>query len=400
MDCKDLKLLREKQQQLNELLREMEADCWLVYCREGSDPSTVLYVGYPMVGESAFFFTKELKKIAIVANYDRLAAEETGVFDQVIDYGLEGIEEPFHQVMAQLTPHTMALNYSIDDFLVDGLTYGLFRRIRELIKDENLDQRIVSAESILIPLRARKSPEELRRLQVAIDTTQTIFDEIAAFAKPGMTELEVGQFIHDRQVQYGTPAAFGDSAIVATGDMGVGHRMPGPYPIRVGDVLIVDMGVTYKGYTSDFARTYYMLRQGEKEPPADFQRQFAISHDATHKAIAAMAPGKLGHEIDQIAREHIRNCGIDPYANALGHQIGRREHDGGALLSPLVPRYGNKGMIPLEVGNVFTVEPFIYSRTTVDGMPPIGLEEDVLVTEDGVRLLTDPQHELICISSL
>jgi Xaa-Pro aminopeptidase len=63
-----------------------------------------------------------------------------------------------------------------------------------------------------------------------------------------------------------------------------------------------------------------------------------------------------------------------------------------------VPRYGKKGLIPLEPGNVFTVEPFIYSRTTADGAPPIGLEEDVLVTETGVALLTKPQMELICIA--
>jgi Xaa-Pro aminopeptidase len=56
-------------------------------------------------------------------------------------------------------------------------------------------------------------------------------------------------------------------------------------------------------------------------------------------------------------------------------------------------------MIPIESGNVFTVEPFIYSRTTEEGAPPIGLEEDVLVTETGVCVLTDPQMELICIGS-
>ena len=397
MDSMDLVLLNEKQQQLDGLLREMKADCWLVYCREGSDPSTVLYVGYPMVGESAFFFTRDLKKVAIVANYDRLAALEVGVFDEVIAYGLDGIEPPFRQVMARLAPRTIALNYSTDDFLVDGLTYGLFRRIREWIADEDLECRVMSAEPILVPLRARKSPEELRRLQIAIDTTQSIFDEIAAFARPGMTELDVGAFIHDRQVSYGVSGAFGDSAIVATGDVGVGHRTPGPHLLRAGDVLIVDMGVTYKGYTSDFTRTYYLLREGENEPPAAFRRQFAAARDATHKAIAAMAPGKLGHEIDRIARDHIRSCGIEPYANALGHQIGRRVHDGGALLAPLVPRYGKKGTIPLEPGNVFTVEPFIYSRTTADGAPPIGLEEDVLVTETGARVLTRPQEELICI---
>lgn len=399
MNSEDLLLVQEKQAQLDALLDSMQADCWIVYCREGSDPSTVLYVGYPMIGESAFFFTRDRKKIAVVANYDEAAAREVGVFDDVLAYGLDGIEDPFREVMARLAPRTIALNYSQDDFLVDGLTHGLFLRLQELIGDPSLQERAISAVPILVPLRARKSPEELRRLQIAIDTTQKIFDEIRDFVRPGMTELEVGAFIHDRQVHYGTPGAFGDGAIVASGDQGVGHRMPGPYPIRAGDVLIVDMGVTYKGYTSDFTRTFYLLAPGETQPPEAFQQQFAIAHDATHKAIAAIKPGALGHEIDHIAREHIRACGLEPYANALGHQIGRLAHDGGGLLSPLVPRYGNKGLVPLEAGNVFTVEPFIYSRTTADGAPPIGLEEDVLVTDDGVRSLTDPQHALICIGA-
>lgn len=398
MDERDLVLLGEKREQLDGLLAQMEADCWLVYCREGSDPSTLLYIGYPMVGESAFFFAKSGLKLAIVANYDRLAAEEVRVFDEVIAYGLDGIEKPFRAAMSRIAPKKIALNYSTSDFLADGLTHGLFRRIRELSNEPDLEARVVSAENLLVPLRARKTPEELRRIQVAIDTTQRIFEDVAGFAAPGMTELEVGAFIHDRQVEYGTPGAFGDSAIVATGDVGVGHRNPGPYPLRAGDVLIVDMGVTYRGYTSDFTRTYYLCREGEHEPPQLFQRQFAAARDATHKAIAAIRPGVLGYQVDQIAREHIRSCGIEPYANALGHQIGRRAHDGGSLLAPLVPRYGKKGLIPLEPGNVFTVEPFIYSRTTADGAPPIGLEEDVLVTETGVALLTKPQMELICIA--
>ena len=399
MNSNDLRLIEEKQAQLDELLAKMHADCWIVYCREGSDPSTVLYVGYPMVGESAFFFAKDGRKIAVVANYDRDAITETGVFDQVVSYGLEGITKSFQAVYKKLGPQTIALNYSSDDFLVDGLTYGLFRRLRELIGDPDLERRIISSADILIPLRARKTPEELRRLERAIEITQQIFNEIAEYTRPGMTEIEVGDFIHSRQVYYGVSAAFGESAIVAAGYMGVGHRFPGPNPLRAGDVMIVDMGVTVEGYTSDFARTYYLLRDGESAPPASFRQRFEIAHEATHMAIAAMAPGKLGWEIDKIARDYMITNGIDPYPNALGHQIGRRAHDGGGLLAPLVPRYGEKGMIPLEPGNVFTVEPFIYGRTTNGEAPPIGLEEDVLVTENGAHCLTQPQHELICIPS-
>ncbi len=397
MNREDLRLIAEKQAQLDELLSSMEADCWIAYCREGSDPSTVLYVGYPMVGESAFFFTKSGEKIAIVANYDRDAVAETEVFDEVLAYELEGIEGPFCRTFERVAPTRIALNFSTEDFLVDGLTYGLFRRLRQLVADRQLEDHVVSAESILLPLRARKTPEELRRIERAIQITHRIFDEIAGFARPGMTEIEVGEFIHERQVHYGAPAAFGESAIVAAGHMGVGHRFPGPYELKAGDVMIVDMGVSYRSYTSDFTRTFYFLRDGETKPPVHFQERFTAVRDATHLAIEAIRPGVLGWEIDKIARDHITDAGLPAYPNALGHQIGRRAHDGGGLLSPLVPRYGDKGKVPLEVGNVYTVEPFLYGRTGDGTTPPIGLEENVVVEEDGARVLTAPQSELICI---
>ena len=397
MNADDVRLLAEKQAQLDELTAGMEADCWLVFCREGSDPSTVLHVGYPMVGESAFFFTKGGEKVAVVANYDHDAIAETGVFDTVVSYGLEGIEAAFADTYRRLGPERVALNYSEQDYLVDGLTYGLFRRLRGLSGDEQFGTRVVSSESLLAPLRARKTPEELRRIDGAIEITHRIFEEVAGFARPGMTELDVGEFIHQRQVNYGTTAAFGESGIVAAGHAGVGHRLPGPYELRRGDVMIIDMGVTHESYTSDFTRTFYFLRESESVPPQHFQDRFRAVCDATHQAIDAIEPGKLGWEIDRIAREHLAACGLPEYPNALGHQMGRLAHDGGGLLAPRVPRYGDKGMIALDVGNVFTVEPFLYGRTGDGSTPPIGLEEDVLVTEDGAKLLTTPQMELICI---
>ena len=397
MNAEDVRLLEEKQTQLDGLVAEMEADCWIVYCREGSDPSTVLYVGYPMVGESAFFFANSGEKMAVVANYDHDAIAETGIFDTVTSYGLEGIDTAFRETYERLGAELVALNYSESDFLVDGLTYGLFRRLKDLTGDRGLEERIVSSEPVLGPLRARKTPEELRRIESAVEIAHRIFEEVTGFARPGMTELEVGEFIHQRQVHYGTTAAFGESAIVAAGHVGVGHRLPGPYELRRGDVMIIDMGVACAGYTSDFTRTYYLLNEGETVPPPLFQQRFRAVRDATHRAIEAVKPGKLGWEIDRIARDHLKACGLPEYPNALGHQMGRLAHDGGGLLAPRVPRYGEKGMVPLEVGNVFTVEPFVYGRTGDGSTPPIGLEEDIVVVDDGARLLTTPQMELICI---
>jgi Xaa-Pro aminopeptidase len=74
---------------------------------------------------------------------------------------------------------------------------------------------------------------------------------------------------------------------------------------------------------------------------------------------------------------------------ALGHQLGQSTHDGGCLLGPRWPRYGNRPEMTVEEGNVFTLE---YALPSPAGT--IGLEEDVVVTENGAEYLGTPQTEL------
>jgi len=103
MDSEDLALLREKHAQLDTLLANLDADCWIVYCREGRDPSSWLLVGYPMVGESAFIFTSSGRKYALVAGYDAMAIEELKLFDRIIVYGQEGIDQHLRDVISELS---------------------------------------------------------------------------------------------------------------------------------------------------------------------------------------------------------------------------------------------------------------------------------------------------------
>ncbi len=397
MDARDVRLVKEKHTQLDQLLGRLEADAWLVFCREGSDPVSWLIAGHPMVGEAAFLFTDDGHKSAVVANYDALAVEELDSFDEVVAYGLEGPAEHVRELYARARPSSVALDFSVGDYLADGLTHGMYLRLAELLGLEAVEDA-VSAETVVVALRAKKSPEELERLVEAVRLTETIFDELAGYAAPGMTELDVEAFVRSRQAHYGVEAAFGEGGLICTGRVGIGHRTAGAHPLVPGDVLSVDMGVRYRGYCADLTRTFYIPRTDESRAPTVVAARFEAAMEATHKAIAIMAPGRLGHEVDAVARKALERRGMPVYPNALGHQIGRRSHDGGGLLAPLVPRYGDKGRIPLEEGNVFTVEPFIYGRTQDDDGHPIGLEEDVVVTADGVRILSQPQRELTVLA--
>jgi Xaa-Pro aminopeptidase len=396
MTQSDLTLIREKHDQLDGLLPKLPADVWVVFCREGSDRSTLLFAGHEMVGLSAFVFTRSGRKIALVADYDRMGIEEPGVFDDVVAYGREGLTSHLRAVWDELKPGVVALNQHEDDYLIDGLTLGLLRKLEKAVGDDGLGARAVSSAPVLEPLRARKTAEERRRLVRAIEVTEQLLDEAGHYMRVGMRERDVAEFIKRRQRELGVTHSFSDGAAVMTGTAGLGHRAAGDAPLLAGDTLVIDMGVFVEGYTSDVMRTYYLARPGETAPPAEVQHRFDAAMAAVHASVAAMRPGVAGYEVDAAARQVLEAYGVAPYTHALGHQIGRTVHDGGTTLAPLGDRYGERGLGKLEVGEVYTVEPVVHGRTGVDGHP-IGPEQDVIVTATGAEFLSTPPVRLTLV---
>ena len=396
MNERDLTLMREKHAQLDALLPTLPADAWIVFCREGSDRSTLLFAGEPMVGLSAFVFTRAGDKIAVVADYDRMAIEAPGVFGEVVAYGREGLDQHLRDVVARLAPSTFALNQHVDDYLLDGLTVGLLRKLELVLGDDTIGRRAVSSAPVLEPLRARKTSEELRRITRAIELTQQLHDEAGRFMRSGMSERDVAEFIKGRQRELGVTHSFSDGAAVMTGRAGLGHRTAGEAPITPGDTVVIDMGVFVEGYSSDVMHTYYVLREGESAPPPEVQHRFDAAMAAVHRSVEAMRPGVRGFEVDAVARAALESYGVTPYTHALGHQIGRTVHDGGTTLAPLGDRYGERGMGALVEGEVYTVEPVVHGVTDVDGHP-VGPEQDVVVTADGARFLSRPQSALTLV---
>jgi Xaa-Pro aminopeptidase len=387
-------LVPEKLDQAVEILGEQDVDVWLTLVRETlltQDPCLDLVAGVYCAWHSAFLVSSSGERIAIVGRYDAPSVEQLGVYE-VVGYD-ESLRPALRDAVERLAPRTIALNYSESDPAADGLTHGLWLNLQEALAGTPYAGRLVSSEGIVNALRGRKSPEEVRRIRGAVEATEEIFDRVSAELQPGQSELEIASRIHASVAADGLGYAWGREhcpAVNAGPEKEVGHSAPGDLRTRRGELLHMDFGVSRDDYCSDLQRVWYFLDDGEEAPPEDVGGAWGALWDSVDAGVAQLRPGAIGWEVDAAARESLVASGYPEPKHALGHQLGRTAHDGGTLLGPRWDRYGTAPHGRVEEGNVFTVE----FGTAVSGRGYIGLEEDVLVTADGVEWLSTPQREL------
>lgn len=390
-----MSIYQEKADQASKLLHEFDLDCWLTFAREtvvSPDPGIELAIGSNVTWPSAFIFAKDGRRIAIVGRYDVPGVEAYGVFPTVISYDA-GIKDTLIAQLTMLNPRTIGLNYSIDDKTSDGLTVGMYLMLQNMLKGTPFADRLISAGPLLSALRARKTAGEIARIQAAINTTEDIVDLVTAQITVGRSEKDIGDFIHGEFKRRGLPSAWAwdGCPIVNSGpDSAVGHGVPSAdIKIAPGHIVHIDLGVQQDGYCSDIQRLWYVRRPGETTLPVELQRAFDTVRQAIREGAKALRPGVKGHEVDQVARDVIVDAGYPEYMHAFGHGLGKACHDGGPLLGPRWERYGNTPDMIVEVGNIYTLE-----LGVVTSAGYIGLEEDVLVTADGVVFLSKEQTEI------
>ena len=159
-----------------------------------------------------------------------------------------------------------------------------------------------------------------------------------------------------------------------------------------GDVVIIDMGVCFEGYNSDFTRTYYVPTPDGAVPDRLVYR-FETARDAIALAADMIKPGMRGYEPKEASDRFILQRGIEAPKFGLGHQVGISCHDGGVSLAPRTPRYAGRVEQEIDEDTVFTLEPFLVPGEGEKAFP-IGIEEMIRITAKGCEFLTDPQQEV------
>ena len=237
-----------------------------------------------------------------------------------------------------------------------------------------------STQSIVETQRQIKDAGEIAILKRAIAIAEDAFLSVQPLLCPGTRESDFAlelEFAMRRSGASGT--AF--ETIVASGPNGARpHYHAGSRLFQSGDFVTIDWGAAFENYHSDITRTAAIGAVTEKQ-----RTIYAIVLEAQQRAIAAIAPGKNGKEIDAVARDYIASHGYgDAFGHSLGHMLGRSVHDG--------PGFSQRTEeLILLPGMVITVEPGIY----LEGWGGIRVEEDILVTETGCEILTHLPNILI-----
>lgn len=128
-------LIREKVAQAIELLREFQIDCWITFTRESSingDPTLAYLVEGALTWHSAIIITRSGQSYAVVGEYDRRGVEDLGAYSEVIGY-VQGVKQPFQTVMEKINPSSIAVNYSKESEVCDGITHGMYLTLVDLL---------------------------------------------------------------------------------------------------------------------------------------------------------------------------------------------------------------------------------------------------------------------------
>jgi Xaa-Pro aminopeptidase len=263
-------------------------------------------------------------------------------------------------------------------FESSSVNYALYQSYREKLDDKI---ELVPVKRLVDDLRMVKDAGEIELIQEACHIADKVFDFILPQIKPGVTERELMLEMewHIRK-DCGAEVAF--DTIVASGPRSaLPHGKAADRVLTKGDFVTFDFGARVNGYCSDITRTVLL-----GEPTDEQLKVYQTVLDAENKTIEGLVPGAAGKDVDAIARSYIEDAGYgDYFGHGAGHSLGRAVHDG--------PGLSIKSEVTIAAGMVITVEPGIY----IPDWGGVRIEDDVLVTEDGPRVLTHSPKRLMCL---
>ena len=247
----------------------------------------------------------------------------------------------------------------------ESTSLGDFERLKKTIK-----ARLRTAANVIESVRSVKDASEIATIRTAASISSQALQRTLPYIKPGVTESELAGMLDFQIRKLGARNSF--ETIVAFGpNASPPPPQPGKRKLRNKDSVLIDFGARYNGYCSDITRCFVV---GGMTP--FYKKVYDVVEQAQAAAIKMIKPGVKITQVDAAARDVIARSDLPVYGHGTGHGFGIEIHE-----SPFL-KTDAKGT--LKAGQVITIEPGIY----MPGKLGVRIEDDILVTETGYKILT------------
>jgi methionyl aminopeptidase len=242
-----------------------------------------------------------------------------------------------------------------------------------------------------------KSERDLEAMRPACRVAATVLNEVGAFVQPGVTTREVDEFAAGRIKAHGARSAFLGyrkypcNICISVNDEVV-HGLAGPRLLRFGDIVSLDVGVYYRGFVGDTAKSVAVGGCG-----VEAQRLMDVTDGALYEGIRQAVTGHRVVDISRAIQTYVERNGYSVVREFVGHGVGRSVHE-----KPEVPNFvDGKSSAKLRPGMTLAIEPMVnaggaaikilsdrWTAVTQDGSLSAHFEHTVLVTEGAPEILT------------
>ena len=258
----------------------------------------------------------------------------------------------------------------------DQMNVSTYLRIQSFFGAE-----IIPTSGLVEKIRELKEETELETIRYACAITDEAYTHILNYVQPGMTEIQVANEVERFLKDKGASAMSFDTIVASGYRSAMPHGVATDKVIEVGDIVTLDFGCYYQGYSSDMTRTFAV---GKIDPK--LEEIYHIVREAQELVNANVKVGMTGKEVDAIARDYITAKGYGEYfGHGLGHGVGLNVHEN--------PGVNYRNEEPLVAGMVITNEPGIY----IEGLGGVRIEDDLILHEDYVEVVNKSPKHLITL---
>ena len=292
-----------------------------------------------------------------------------------------GVDRSYDEALVDLLAHLAPARVGVEG---DTLPVARYRRLAELLPRIE----IVPTQDVIERLRLIKDAHEIEMLRRGALLLSAVALDVLQDARAGVLEREVAAQVDWRIKSAGFERCSFETIVASGPNAAQPHAHAGERALREGDLVVLDFGGVYGGYCVDLTRTIAL-----GVPDAEMQRVYDAVAEAQAAAIDSVKAGVRAGDIDAAARERLAQHRLaDAFGHSTGHGLGIEIHEA-PRIGPRRERSDAAQAMQDELivpGMVFTIEPGAY----LPGWGGVRIEDDVLVTADGVEVLTNVPREL------